>query len=154
VIIARAIDQLMEQVPAAPAPDPWGTWAAPEPRPKENRVTVKQQDDASEVIIPPVSEHKQELRRKFEQSVLKLESVLGDGADWTEAYARGGPLWLYHANRDLVMSYPRSTRAAMVADVEEESPEDAQLMSIDVLKYPGETGPGGTGMHVAEGNIG
>lgn len=72
----------------------------------------------------------------FEEQQLHLIDYLGDTEDWTEVYAKGGPMWLYIGNPELVKSLPDSTRRALVADLEEDSPQQAREMARDILKEP------------------
>ena len=144
--------------------DPWGEWTAPEAPPSDTfvdtpgrtsevptdgrghvlleqhdaAVAAMQNTDAREIEIPPPSEEKMERRRLLAKQQLKLNDVLPSeqGIDWDEVYIKGGPLWLYNADRSVVMQYDYPVRQQMVADVEEDSPEQAYLMSIDVLKQP------------------
>jgi hypothetical protein len=145
--LAVALDRIEAQSQAV---DEWGAWPDDD---KQDPVTVRRRameieqtgEDTAEVRLRAPSEEKKQQRRLFEQQTLKLKEALGDGEDWTEAYAAGGPLWLYIGNRDLVMSYPEPARAAMVQDVLEDSPADAAEMGRDVLKAGfDETGPGRT----------
>lgn len=112
----------------------------------EQRTRITTTDDSADIEIPPPNEERLEQRRIFEQQQLRLGEHLGTSEDWTEAYAKGGPMWLYLGNRDLVMSYPESIRAAMVEDVIATSPLDAEEMGRDVLKQAGEDGPGSVAM--------
>jgi len=115
---------------------------------------IESSDGVTDVVIPATSLEKQERRRKFEMQALHLSEFLGEDQDWQGAYARGGPRWLYYGNRDLVMSFPDATKQAMIVDIIEDSPEEAAEIGRDLLKAPGETGPGGQGMFMAEGDIG
>lgn len=93
--------------------------------------------EARDFEIPAPSEEKMEYRRMMERQQLKLALALGEEAgeeDWTEAYAKGGPWWLWQERRDIVMGLPFDTRQRMVADVEEDSPKLAYEMGLDVLK--------------------
>lgn len=153
VALAAGIDLLLSQQPTHPE-DPWGTWAsegAPEYSPA---ATVTETPDHIEVAVKAPSPEKAERRATFEAQSLKLGENLPAGEDWNEVYVKGGPLWLYHLNRDLFMSYPYSIRQGMVADVIEDDPKAAHEMGRDVLKQASETGPGGTGMFIAEGTLG
>lgn len=165
--IAEALDRLLE---APKQQDGWGEWGdagasvrrsmvlqgyPPEETERRTRIlTSGKEGDPSEVVVPAVSAEKMERRRLFARQALSLEAHLGSGEDWTEAYAKGGPMWLYTGNRDLVMSYPESIRRALIEDVIEDSPQDAHEMGRDILKQPGETGPGSPAMRTAEGNVG
>lgn len=115
---------------------------------------IRQTNDGTEVVLPAASAEKQASRAAFEAARLNLKAYLGDGEDWNTAYAKGGPMWLYLANRDLVLSYPIDVQRAMVADVEEDDPRAAQEMGRDILKAPCEPGPGSPGMRTAEGDVG
>ncbi len=57
-----------------------------------------------------------------------------------DAYAKGGPMWLYLYDRDAVMSLPVEWRRAFVEDVERDSPAQAQEMGRDILKDRGTGG--------------
>jgi hypothetical protein len=107
----------------------------------------------SEVVFPKPSSEKYLVRSAFAKFQLKLheypEYFPNDGTVWEDVYAKGGPMWLYLGNRALVMSLPEHIKRAMIEDVEQDSPKDANEMGADILKFPGETGPGGVAMKVA-----
>lgn len=99
--------------------------------------------DANENVfeLHPPSEEKQAQRRMFADQQLRLNTVLPadpDVEDWNEVYVKGGPWWLYNSARDIVMTYPDNARRIMVADLEEDVPELAYQMSLDVLKQASE----------------
>lgn len=104
------------------------------PNPKAKKVTT---DDDGNVLIdlPPVSEEKQVRRAEFAREHLKLQERFKD-EKWIDVYAKGGPLWLYHSQRALVMGLPDEWKVAMVQDVAEESSKDARYMRRDILKDP------------------
>jgi hypothetical protein len=112
----------------------------------ERRTQITATEDDTDVVIPAPSDEKKERRRQFERQNLKLSEFLGDSEDWSEAYAKGGPMWLYLGNRELVMSMPDGVRTALVQDVIEDSPQDAHEMGRDILKQPCEDGPGSVAM--------
>jgi len=95
---------------------------------------------ARDIVIPKPSEEKMEQRRMLERQQLKLGLALGveedSDVDWTETYAKAGPWWLWQERRDLVMGYDYAIRQAMVKDVEEDRPDLAYEMGLDVLKQP------------------
>jgi hypothetical protein len=107
-------------------------------------------DGTTDIVIKGPSPEKMQARRAFATHVLKLNEYLGDEQNWADVYAKGGPLWLYLGNRELVMSYPQEIKKALIEDVEEDSPQDAHEMGRDLLKFPCETGPGSVGMRMAE----
>jgi hypothetical protein len=168
LVIADALDQLLDIVAAPPANvDPWGAWgrdAPPLPAfayppspvmqgvlPRDGNVEVRQGEDTTEIIFAPPTIVKREARAMFERQQLNLADSLPTGEDYARAYELGGPLWLYHGNRELFMTYPYETRQAMVADVEDDDPAAAREMARDVLKGPCEVGGvGGGGMRTAD----
>lgn len=167
LVIARALDELLacQFVEATPKADAWGGWVAHDPTTAitqqmtnepvpPQRVRINQGEDTSEVVLPTVGAERYKARCAFAESQLQLSAHLGDGEDWVWAYGKGGPMWLYLSNRDLVMSYPEEIRRRMVEDVEQDSPEDAHEMSRDILKAACETGPGSPAMHIADGEVG
>ncbi len=164
VALAAGIDLLLSQQPTHPE-DPWGTWAsegapayhaAPDTLiPDEFEVVkVTETPDHIEVAVKAPSPEKAERRASFEAQSLKLGENLPAGEDWNAVYVKGGPLWLYHLNRDLFMSYPYSIRQGMVADIIEDDPKAAHEVGRDVLKQASETGPGSSAMLVGEGTLG
>lgn len=139
--------------------DPWsGQWSLEDQPPLQANygslgqrgVKVTGDESSTEVELPPVTPERMERRRQFERQSLKLGEYLGIDEDWTEAYAHGGPMWLYLGNRDLVMSLPDHVRRALVEDAIEDSTQDAEEMARDILKQAGETGPGGGAMRIDE----
>jgi len=154
LVIARALDTLMAPIPA----DPWQDWdqavddvvnAA-----VDRSVALTTTETTAEVEIPPPSIEKQQARGMFESLHLRLHEHLGHSENWNHAYAIGGPMWLYLGNRDLVMTLPDQIKQALIEDVLEDSPQDAHEMGRDILKQACETGPGGVGMRMAEGDVG
>lgn len=142
LVIARALDRI-EATLTVPPPDPWATeWSAEDiGRPGFVGVKITQDVDTTEVVIPPASPEKQAARRQFAEQSLQLEDNLGTGEDWLNAYAKGGPIWLYEGNRELFMTYGDHVRRAMVQDVIEDDPKYAGEMGRDVLKEACEEGP-------------
>lgn len=135
--LARALDRLVADR-AAGDDGGWGEWPAAmvEAVAVEHAAEIIQHGDTATVELPSVSLERYHARWSFAKSTLKLDEALGDGEDWFDAYATGGPMWLYLGNRDLVMSYPVETRRAMIEDVELDSPQDAADMARDILKVP------------------
>lgn len=104
-----------------------------------------------ELDVPTPSLTKLIARARLETQAIRIGDYLNDHSeDWNEAYARGGPVWLYTLNRELVMSLPEDARIAMIQDVEEDNPALAQEMGRDMLKQAGETGPGASAMMIAD----
>lgn len=160
--LAAGLDVLLERVEALEGSSGWDSWGGdgssfmteswqetnvagfttphtgPPPEvPKPPAVVVNTQDDLTEIMFREVSDERKARRRMFADQALHLNDALRDvdpNEDWIEVYVKGGPLWLYHGNRELLMTYPDSTRAMMVQDVLEDSPALAHEMSIDVLK--------------------
>lgn len=95
---------------------------------------ITETDDTTTVEIPPPSPERMAQRRLLESQQLHLADSLGTAEDWNEVYAKGGPAWLYHGNRELVMTLPMSTRQALVEDLAEDSPQQAHEMGRDILK--------------------
>lgn len=98
--------------------------------------TYVEADEDGIVDLPPPSPEK--FSRRFHWA---LENKLGSqflGLDEdtlaAEAYAKGGPMWLYLGNRAAVMQMPPEWRRGMVYDVQEDSPRQAQEFARDVLK--------------------
>lgn len=162
-LLATGIDDILKALERLEHPpmivDAWSQWqdvpldiqplATADYPPKA--VEVHDDGDHIEVNLAAVDEAKGNARRIFAEHILDLQNTLGGDEDWVGAYAKGGPLWLYYANREIVMGFSEAARQEMVRDVEEYDPEEAQLMSRDILKFPSETGPGGTGMMIADG---
>lgn len=166
LVIARALDTLtaLAVVTQREAPpDLWGTWSeAPitsaDIKAIDDRraaVEIIQDADTTDIVIPPPSPEKLEARRQFAVSHLKLHEHLpptGLVSSWADVYAKGGPLWLYHGNRELFMTFSDSARAAMVADVLEDDPKAAHEMGRDVLKEPcNEYDPNSSANRIDEG---
>jgi hypothetical protein len=144
-MIADALDALYVEIAELkdqPAQDDgWGSWES------GSGLQVEHDLDAGEstVTVPAVSEEVQELRRKFAESTLNLQAALeAEGLDptedWVEAYAKGGPLWLYHGNRDFVVQLPYAVRHALVLEASADDPEEAIKMGRDLLKDDGAEG--------------
>ncbi|MGZ6584283.1 MAG: hypothetical protein ACXVHX_08090 [Solirubrobacteraceae bacterium] len=158
--LAAALDELLGRIEKLEAGSGgWDSWGdeephyAPDPPTGESPAALEARiaaqhaealqamsnSDPRVIELPPPSAEKMERRRMLERQQLKLAQALGpegEGVDWTEAYAKGGPWWLYAERRDLVMGYDDSVRRMMVADVEEDDPRVAYEMALDVLKQP------------------
>lgn len=156
--LAALIDGLIDRIDALEeAGGEWDTWpeadqhrVEPEqesPEQFRRRVEEEQHQAAleamnnanpNEIVLPTPSAQKMERRRLFERQSLRLSTMVGDLTDdeGNDAYAKGGPWWLYNFDRELVMSYPDEIRARMVADIEEDDPQLAHQVSIDILKKP------------------
>lgn len=76
----------------------------------------------SDLDWSPLTQAHHDARYQFAQRILNLDVALGphpegEGHEWAEDYAQGGPMWFYIPNRDLVMQYPERVRSQMVEDV-------------------------------------
>lgn len=153
IVIAEAVDELTRRLDELERGNDWDApleWEDEPPEaapPSELDIEEKHQraleamnnTDARDIVIPPPSEEKMAQRRMFAKQQLRLNQVLPpdeDGTDWDEVYVKGGPLWLYNADRGVVMQYDDAVRRRMVADVEEDDPKAAYQMALDVLKQP------------------
>jgi hypothetical protein len=139
--LAAGLDILVERIDRLERTSSWDEWGADEegifvplPEPAQRAPVIAADGDTTDVNLPPPSAEKLAARRMFEKQSLHLVDYLGTGEDWTEVYAKGGPVWLYVGNRELVMSLPHSVRQALVADLEEDAPQQAKEMARDVLK--------------------
>ena len=108
------------------------------------RAKVAERDGETVVELPPVSDLKRKGREQFAADTLQFDVALGTDDEQTaeliRAYGKGGPLWLYYGNRDMVMGLNEDAKRIMVADVLEDSPQEANEMGRDILKDmdPGE----------------
>jgi hypothetical protein len=57
-----------------------------------------------------------------------------DKPGFVDAYVKGGPLWIYHSDRDAVMQMPFEWRRDLVADIGHHSPATAHEVGRDLLK--------------------
>lgn len=139
--IAKALDRIETLVTQVPESEGWGTWGVGEVPyiPTASAVEIEETDDSVTINIRPVSEEKQAQRYTFAEKVLQLpaQDQMQEIEDPCEVYAKGGPLWLYHGCRELVMQFPPHWRQAMVVDLEEEDPAAAYEMARDILKDEG-----------------
>jgi hypothetical protein len=107
------------------------------------RVQSLVDDSTVTVDIPPASPERQEDRRRFARNG-HLHSFLSqpalNEAEFEDAYAKGGPMWLYLGDRDAIMAMPPEYRVLMVADIEEDSPAQAQEVARDLLMDRGAEG--------------
>jgi hypothetical protein len=177
LVIAEALDAIIVNMQAPQTPtNTWGTWESDTPefapypdvpvthmlagavdtRKPVVTVTVDEGEDTDsvDVNIAPVSPKKQEARRRFAADVLQLEAELGAGVDWAETYAKGGPVWLYEGNRELVMQYPQHIRSELVRDLMEDDPQAADEMGRDILKLEGADVNQANGMLLASKDVG
>lgn len=169
--IARIVDELERHVNnLEKAGGDWGAWdldvdltspvaatRADQPRTNYGALmeatapTPEAANTEVELDVPTPSLTKLITRARLETQAIRIGDYLNDHSeDWNEAYARGGPVWLYTLNRELVMSLPEDARIAMIQDVEEDNPALAQEMGRDMLKQAGETGPGASAMMITD----
>ncbi len=88
------------------------------------------------IEVVPVSQERQADRVTWALA-RGLEQFIGAGwsaADAAQAYAKGGPMWLYQGNRDAVMSMPFNYRQELVREIALDSEADAQEAGRDILK--------------------
>ncbi len=89
------------------------------------------------VDIPPASFEKRAERLAFAcdhylHRFLSTKTLTED--EFAGAYSKGGPMWLYLGDREAIMAMPISYRHTMIADIEEDSPIQAQEVARDILK--------------------
>lgn len=96
--------------------------------------TVSSDGDTGDVeLLPPTPEREVERRRWAHQ--VNLEDFIPLGRiEASEAFAKGGPMWLILGNRDAVMQMPFEYRQWLVQDIEKDSPRLAQEIGRDILK--------------------
>ena len=143
--VAQALDEIIALVTnQSRTTEDWFTesWSKPAvplppPAPASGPPVVITGEDSTTVLFQPPSEEKQNWRRQFAEQTLHIADYVGDHTtDWADVYAKGGPSWLYIGNRELVMSLPYQVRQVLVADLEEDAPEQAREMARDILKQP------------------
>lgn len=99
-------------------------------------------DEEIAIDLPPVSAERKAARRKFASDYMKLHETYKDlGEQAIEAYVKGGPMWLYLADRAYVIQMPYEWKRLLIEDVNEDSPGDALDMSRDILKDVKPNGP-------------
>jgi hypothetical protein len=92
-------------------------------------------DEHGIVTVPPASEERQNTRRAWALQRNLGSAFLGmDDEEAADAFAKGGPVWLYYGNRPAIMQMPDDWKRALVIDVEQDSPRLAQSLGRDVLK--------------------
>lgn len=140
LVLARALDainvKLDNLAEQATADDKgWGEWTSPSPSPESaERAKIEVDADGNTVVdLPKVSADKQARRREFAADVLELDVHFPD-LGLVEAYAKGGPLLLYYSQREFVTGLPIEVQYAMVEDVLEESPGEAEEMGRDLFR--------------------
>lgn len=93
--------------------------------------------------VPPVGKERQDRRRRIATDIDISGYLSTNGAltkeEAADAYARGGPMWLYTYDRDAVLQMPLSWRKEMVQDIDEDNPALAHELGRDILK---DRGPG------------
>lgn len=92
-------------------------------------------DEANVVHLPTADPERQAYRRKWAiQHELGPQFLAMDLTEAADAFAKGGPLWLYYGNRPALVSMPADWKRAFVHDVEKDSVREAQAMGRDILK--------------------
>ena len=99
-----------------------------------NRVRIASNGAIGEVDIPPVAPERREARRVFAHQVRLWDYVPMDADVAADTFAKGGPMWLYLANRDAVMQLPFAARQWLVEDIALDSQAQAQEVGRDILK--------------------
>lgn len=111
----------------------------------EQGTRVQSIDGGSEltVEIPPASPERQAYRRRFAEQLNLYEALTVKGVtpdEFLDAYAKGGPMWLYLGDRDAIMTLPYGARVAMIEDIEQDAPVQAQEVGRDLLMERGVEG--------------
>ena len=162
--IAKALDRIEKALDAQPASDGWGEWSSPPGEKKEEEgdgivytgevlngfrqgimpdrtpdpsLKLTTNEDGEQVIdLPPPTDAELEDRRAFAKDILNLDVAWKDlpGNDAIEAYAVGGPLWLYHADRELMMNFSPDAKAKMINEIEQTHPREAGDIARDINK--------------------
>lgn len=106
------------------------------------RPEIEVTENGVTVTVPPVSQERKDARR-----ALALKWKLGEwftaltDEEAADAYAKGGPMWLYTYDRKSVIDMPRGWRVAMIDDVEQDNVAAAQELARDLLKDRGHGDP-------------
>lgn len=106
------------------------------PVPEGRRIITTANDNEITVDLPEADPARQHARYDFAFNYAlggMLDPPLGD-TEAADAYAKGGPMWLYLYDRDAVMSMPVDWRRQFVQDVEFDSPAQAHELARDILK--------------------
>lgn len=87
----------------------------------------------------PAADEKRKAARRFWALSHSLHTYQSTGNALTEhemadAFAKGGPMWLYLYDRDGVMRMADTARRDLIADLEHDSPAEAQQVARDILK--------------------
>jgi hypothetical protein len=99
-------------------------------------------DEHGVVHLPTADPARQADRRSWAMQIKLGSSFLKmDDAEAAEAFAKGGPLWLYYGNREAIMQMPPEWKRMLVLDVQEDSVHEAHAMGRDVLKDLEAQGP-------------
>lgn len=86
-----------------------------------------------EVIIPAVSSSRQGERRAWARATKLWEYIPLDDAEAIDAFGHGGPMWLYHYDRDAVLALPLDARQWLVNEAERDSAPEAAELARDIL---------------------
>lgn len=100
-------------------------------------VDVVAKDEKGEWVVdlPEVDEGIQAARREFASKHLKFYDEFGtdQGSVMVQAYGKGGPIWLYHYDRDFCLQLARPLRVGMLEDVARIDANLAAEMGRDLL---------------------
>ncbi len=142
LLLAEAIDTLVAQQRDREAEwDEALTWDATPVRDPHDFTPlpdVRARVEGGEVVLPPASPERQAERERWARSVnLASFEPLMLPDDFYDAFAKGGPRWLYYqeGGRKLIMQMPEWTRRALVQDVAQDSTAEAQEIGADILKH-------------------
>lgn len=102
-------------------------------------VRVRSLDDGSNLTVDiPAASPERQAGRRFVATRDDFYSFLSTPGltkeEFVEAYAKGGPMWLYLGDRDAIMAMPPAWRQAMIQDIEQDAPLQAQEVARDILK--------------------
>jgi hypothetical protein len=88
----------------------------------------------NEVELPVPTPEQVEARMRWAQRRKLHEFIPLSYTQAVEAFAKGGPMWLYLGNRDAVMAMPFEYRQELVRMVAEDSVPQSQEVGRDILK--------------------
>lgn len=135
--IAVALDKILDNLDMDTESE-WGEWSGRDlpPIDEDEEVHVEHDGEGNVVVdLPPPDDKTKAERYKFAMEVLGFpDEWPNEAEEYATSYSKGGPYFLYLANRDFVMGLPPMVKQQMLTDVNRFDPKHAREMAIDIMK--------------------
>lgn len=117
----------------------------------DTTLRIEQDGDTATIHLPEADQARVQARYVWAQEHNLHEFLTSmDTPDLYLAFAKGGPLWLYHTpdGRNALLQMPVGWRQELIADIERDSPKLAHEVGRDLLKSEDSLAPGDAIDHI------